>query len=654
MALLRGIAVFFIAILLLSPFVKLIKDDIQQPIIVIGEDKSESLQTIMNAESSTLYQNEINQLAEDLEEKFKIVRVSFGSDVHGQFQDSLTDKSTNISRALQYISENYKDQNLGAVVLSSDGIFNEGSHPLYYDSGLKVPIYTVALGDTTQKKDLYLQNVFHNRITYLGDKFPVQADISAFNCSGKTKLTLEQVSQNGNKILAEENISINTSNFFTTTNFLIDANQPGVIRYRLKLSPLEGEFNYVNNVKEFFVEVLDARQKILLLALAPHPDLGALKNIISENKNYEVEIAYVGDFNGKVSGYNMVFFHNLPSSSHDITSLIHQLNLNSIPRIFIVGMQTSAQKLNTHQNVIQININNKNLEEIQADVNSGFSQFVLTENLRKELLKFPPLVTPFGEYKAGANTQVLLYQNIKKIKTNYPLLAFNETDGIKTAVLCGEGLWRWRLIDYFENNTYDVVNELIQKTVLLTSLKADKRKFRINTSKNLFKDNEKVMFEAQLFNDSYEMINTPDVELSIKNEQGTEYKFIFDKTLNYYTLNADLLPAGVYTYSGSTMYNGQIQKAQGRFNVEAIQLEQFDLTARHGLLKGLSDKNGGLMFYPGQITRLKEILLSNENIKPKLYQTNSTKSILELKWLFFLILALLSLEWFMRRYYGSY
>ena len=138
----------------------------------------------------------------------------------------------------------------------------------------------------------------------------------------------------------------------------------------------------------------------------------------------------------------------------------------------------------------------------------------------------------------------------------------------------------------------------MNKTILLTSVKTDKRKFRANTSKNLYKDNEQVYFDAQLYNDSYEMINDPDVKLVIKDDSGKEYSFTFSKTQNYYTLNADLFPQGSYSYVATTTYNSKALTTSGRFNVEAIQLEQYDLTARHGLLKSLSNQYNGKMVYP--------------------------------------------------------
>ncbi len=655
LGLLRALSVTFIALLLLSPFVKTIEEDTKTPLILIATDNSESIKESEKSEAVDLYQSNLQALDKAFEGKYDVKHIHFGSDVAPEKVDSFNAKTTNISKLFQYITDNYSDQNLGAVIMGTDGIFNEGNNPLYTDTKFNAPLYTVALGDTTQKKDLYFLNVLHNKIAYLGDKFSIQVDVSAFNCIGNsTNLTLEMMTNGQSKKIAQENISIGTNSFFTTKTFLVDANQSGVIRYRVRLSSVNGEYNLNNNVKEFFIEVLDARQKILLLGNAPHPDLAAFKSIITSNKNYEVDIAFPGDLKENISKYNLVILHNLPSETTHISGIVAQLDKNNIPRIFVVGMQTSLVKFNKSQDVIQINGNSKNSEEIQAEFNNGFTLFTTSDNLKNKLKTFPPLVTPFGEYKAGAASNVYLNQNIKKIKTNYPFISFGEKNGLKTSVITGEGIWKWRLFDYLQHKNYDLTTELINKTIQVTSVKSDKRKFRANTSKNLYKENEAVLFDAQLYNDSYEMINEPDVKLVIKDESNKEYNYTFSKTQNYYSLNADLFAQGSYTYTASTTYNGKVLTVGGRFNAEAIQLEQYDLTARHGLMRELSSKYNGKMFYPSNMKELGDMVLTNENIKPVLYESSSTQSIINLKWIFFLLLALLSVEWFLRRYFGNY
>ena len=192
---LRTLSIFIIALLLLSPFVKTVREDTKTPVIIIASDVSESINKGESSDILEDYNKKINALGANLSSKYDIKHLSFGSDVYTEKKDSLTDKSTNASKLFRFISDNYSDQNLGAVILGSDGIFNEGSNPLYTNFNINAPLYTIALGDTIQKKDLYFQNVLHNKIAYLGDKFPVQIDISAYNCAGSaSKLTLEMIS----------------------------------------------------------------------------------------------------------------------------------------------------------------------------------------------------------------------------------------------------------------------------------------------------------------------------------------------------------------------------------------------------------------------------------------------------------------------------
>lgn len=652
---LRALSVFLIALLLLSPFIKTIQEDIKRPLIVIASDRSASIEAVESPENLKRYNEEIDNLSKTLANQYEVKTLDFATEVHSQKQDSLLDKSTNISQLFRYIDDNYGDQNLGAVIVGTDGIYNEGSNPLYMSYRSAAPIYTIALGDTTQKKDLYIQNVLYNNIAYLGDKFPVQIDISAFNGEGQTtRVSLEAISGSSTRKIADEVINLDTKHFFTTKTFIIDALNSGVNRYRVHLTTIDGEQNIHNNTKDFFVEILDARQKILVLGNAPHPDLGAIKNIITENKNYEVTLSFISDFKDNPANYNMVIFHNLPSETNGIAPIISQMNKLGIPRIFIIGLQTSIGQLNAIQDVVNIIGNSRNIEEIQADYNPGFTLFTTTDELKNNLKMFPPLKAPFGEYRASNTASVFLYQNIKKIKTNYPLIAFEEKNNVKTAIIAGEGLWRWRLVDYLQHKNYDLVKELVNKTVLLTSVKSDKRKFRVSTSKNLYKDNEPIQFDGQLYNESYELINDPDVKLTIKDENGKEYPFTFSKTLNYYTLNAGLFPQGSYSYTATTQQNGKTLSATGQFNCESLQLELFDLTARHGLLRSMSDQHGGMMVYLSNISELQRILVENKNIKPVMYETRSTIGIIHLKWLFFVILGLLSIEWFVRRYSGNY
>lgn len=655
MAALRTLAVASIAALLLSPMVKTTTETIKQPIVVIAEDASKSVVSDMDADQVAAYQSQLSQITSELAGSYEVKRISLGDEVSEGVVDSFTSNITNLSNALEYIDDNYGDQNLGAIILATDGIYNEGKNPLYTNTNITSPLYTIAMGDTSLRKDLSVKNVFHNKIAYLNDKFSIQIDIAAINAANaNTTLTIQKVTDSGRTKLHSENIALTSNTFFTTREVVIPADQVGVVRYRISLSTVSGEVSTANNYKDIYVEVLDARQKILLLANAPHPDLTALKQIITKNKNYEADIKLVRARDYRVSDYDMVVLHNLPTSGVDLSQEKAAMDRRRTPRLYIVGSQTDATELNRLQNVISLSSNGRSLEDIQPTLSPNFNSFTISEQLSRSLAGLPPLVAPFGEYKDPLGANILLKQKIKDVETDYPLLAFREGDGYKTGVWVGEGLWKWRMYNYIQTENYELVEELVNKTIQYVSTKEDKRKFRASSSKNLYKENENILFDAQLYNDNYELVNEVEVFLKLVNQDKKEFDFTFSKTNSYYTLNANLLPPGKYSYTASTTYDGEAMSQKGYFSVQDIQLELYDLTARHGLLKALSNKYGGKVVLPTESSTLVSMLTGENALKPVVYPSTKTKSIINFRWLFWILLGLLCFEWFLRRYMGNY
>jgi hypothetical protein len=86
--------------------------------------------------------------------------------------------------------------------------------------------------------------------------------------------------------------------------------------------------------------------------------------------------------------------------------------------------------------------------------------------------------------------------------------------------------------------------------------------------------------------------------------------------------------------------------------VAALQAELIETKAKHQLLNNIALQSGGQLFYKNQLDALEKAIEQNENIKPVIYKQNEVKELLNLKWIFFVILGLLSLEWFIRKWNG--
>lgn len=656
MSSLRFLGITLLSALLLSPLLKLNSDEVQSPIVVVAQDLSQSAVQSMSSADSTNYTASFKQLINDLEEKYEVYQVGFGSEITDSIDWQFDDDVTDLDQALNYISDNFGDQNLGAVVLASDGIYNRGRNPIYSGAQIKSPIYTVGLGDTTERTDLVVKHVFHNKIAFLGDRFAVQVDVTARNLQGKSAtLTLEKIEGSGGRVQLDRTaVRIVENEFFSTHEFILDAEKPGVQRYRLRLTGMPDEVTYANNVKDIFVEIIDGRQNILVLGASPHPDLAAIKSSLELNENYAVTTALISDFTEDLSNYNLVVLHQLPGRLQSASNALSKLNSLKTPRLFVLGNQSDVNQFNLSQGLMTIRGGNRSGNEVQALMDPTFNLFTFSDELKNEFPRFAPASAPYGQYEYSPAGQVLAFQKIGAVDTKYPLIMMGEENGIKTGIISAEGIWKWRLYDYLQNENHERLNELISKSVQYLTIKEDKRKFRSGPNKNLFMDNEEIVFDAELYNNSYELINTPDVFLVIRNEEGNEFDYSFNRVGNTYQINVGKYPDGSYRYTAYVDYDGQRQTVNGRFAVQPIQLESFETVADHQVLRQISSAQNGVHYQPNQLTDLTAQILNDEQIKPILYQKVQTRSVIHLKWIFAVLLFLICLEWFFRRYFGGY
>lgn len=655
LGLLRWLSVTLLSALLLSPLLKSIITDTKKPVIVLAQDQSESVGNTLQGAALEQYKQDWNAMRDALSVDYEVHELAFGDDPREGVDFGFKDKVTNLSQAMQSVYDLYGTQNLGAVVLASDGIYNEGSNPAYSSAQITAPVYTIALGDTTPKKDLLIKRVFNNKIAYLGDKFTVQIDVAATNCAGaQTVLQVSKVNGEETRTLQSIPVNVAGNDYFTTKEVIIEADQPGVSQYMITLAHIPGEATDVNNKKELFIDVLDARQKILLLANSPHPDLSALRQTLESNKNYQVFLSYINEPGLDVSKYDFVILHNLPSQANDISGLINTLNEKRIPRMFVTGVQTGFGAFNKVQALVSAQSVGQQTDDVQGKVSSRFAAFSLTPRLVEELPKFNPVLCPFGNFAAQAQGQVILWKRIGKIDTDQPLLVVGETNGIKTGMFLGEGLWKWRLFDYLQHSNHEIFDELVGKTIQYLSQKEDKRKFRVNLDKSIFNENEAVVFGAELYDDNYELTNEQDVSLVIRNKDGKEFPYNFNKLGKAYTLSAGILPVGNYSFRANVNFNGQNLSYDGKFSVRPIELELFETSANHSVLRQLSAQYGGETVLSNGISSIAEKIKANQTVKPVIYQTAKTSPLINLKWIFALLAALLVTEWFLRRYFGAY
>lgn len=651
---LRFILVTLLVFLFLAPLIRSRKNTVEKPIIVIAQDNSAS---IVAGKDSGFYKHDLpkawDKVISDLSSNYDVRVMSFGEAPGDSMNYRYDEKETDISSLFQELTQRYYGKNLGAIVLSSDGIYNKGYNPIYTARQFNCSIFTVALGDTTVKMDAAVTKVDNNPTAFLGNTFPLQITIDATKLQGKSSnLTVTEIQDGKEATLFTKPLSFNSPSFHQSIPVQLNATSPGLKHYIVKLATVAGEENIVNNRKDIYIRVLDQKQKVLILS-NPHPDVAAIAECINSSDGFEAQSFTPEKFTGEINKYSLVILNQLPSLAKEIPQLIKSMNGLGIPIMYILGSETDIQAFNKLNTGFKIYSQGSNSSDAEPATAKDFSLFTLNDDSRSYFSQLPVLSSPFGNYATSPSLNVLCYQKIQNVITNYPLIAFNQSGSEKTCVIAGEGLFRWRLKDYADHKNNHFFNELINKMVQYLAVKDDKSFFRLHAP-NSFKEDEPVEMDADLYNPSYQLVNDPEVTIIITNSNGKNFSYTFTRTSNSYHLNAGQLQAGSYTYAAQVKQGTQVYTAKGEFTVTPVQVEATNTVADHQLLYQLAKEHGGKMLFPNEISELKKLIDSKEDIKPVIYTHTSYAPLIDLKWVFFLLLLLLTAEWFIRKWSGTY
>lgn len=620
LAVLRFITVSLAAFLICAPMARQTVHEKQHPRVVLVDDCSQSVQ--MSADSEfTLF-----DLWDDLKDHCALV---YNADASNPSQ-------TDIGAMLNVPSD------VAAVVLASDGVYNHGANPATVAERMRCPVFTVALGDTTIRRDAVLADLHCNRIAMLGNRFPLDLTITASLLAGRSA-SLSIIDASGHR-LHSQTITYADELFSTTLSVSLEAAEPGLQRYTVVLEPVDGEVSVANNRLTFYIDVIDARRKVAIVANAPHPDLEALKRSIESNPNYEASVIMAADLErGRAKIDNecsLVVLHNLPSRQHPDVRYA-----DNLPQLFVIGLQTDLPRFNALHAGIEIIAKSQRNNEVTALHQEAFSLFHLEGDDASAIEALPPLSALFGEARMAAGVQMLFTARLGNIDSRQPLIAATAQGEQRRAFVWGEGLWRWRLLDYQASGSHDRFDRLVSQLVAFTAMQQQRDRLQVEAARS-YAEGETPVIHAQLYNEAYELTNTPDITLSLSGDSlKADYTFLRDGSA--YRLALPDLKAGLYRYT-ATSTDGL--SASGSFAVEALNLEQRRIVADHDLLRTISTVTGGRMFYPDQMNELCDEL---QSIKPTIYTHTRYAEFLRLPLVLALIILLLAAEWVLRKYHGE-
>lgn len=650
---LRTLATALTVLIFFNPYIKIKKKTIEPSTIIIAQDNSNSL---ILTKDSTFYKNEypliFDTLINRISNSFNVDKYLFGNDLKDFDSIDYQDYYTDFHKSLTSIKKNYYKKNVGAIVLLSDGICNKSYLPEQDIESFPFPIYTVTLGDTTNHPDFFIKDVYYNKTASTNNILPLKVIANARNCRNKTmniKILLN------NEIIEEKEINVNSNQFSNTTIFDINSGEEGVKQIDIVIEDIDNEIVKNNNKKRIFIDVFDRQYKALFFAKSPHPDLGSIKNILGEH--FETENIFFDDDIPDFKDYDIILLHQIPfhgMSNYDDFYLQLKENKN-IPIFFIIGEHTDVEAFNKLSSPVELQKGaiNSNLD-IRPSYNNTFSLFKIDNEVINSINDFPPLSAPHFNFSFRTNYDVILQTKINDVLTQSPLLSFStDNDGKKTGFLFGTGFWRWKLYDYYNNKNYKSFEELFSKTVkyLLT----EKDKELIVNHKDNYLNNEPIILTADLRNPSQELTNDAELRIRITNKHSRKiYEYDFSRKDNHYYLNINSLSEGIYNFTAEAQHGNTIYSETGSFSVTSVGAESQDLVANSQRMQLLANLTNGKNFNINELDELFIALYNNESITSIEREEINYQDLINWKSLFFVILSLVSIEWILRKIFGTY
>lgn len=662
---LRVMILLFIALLLFSPVATFLFTSEEKPVNYFFIDRSESI----SFKDGTDREKTIKQFLADLAsspvaKNSKIL--TFASQIDSskfQVSDSLRfdGELTNFEEIFKYFHD-MKIKNASLTIVS-DGVITDGNIPGVTAEKNGLPVYTVAIGDSTPRKDIIVDNVVFNDVVFLGTSSPITATIQIAGFSNKEIAV--SLLEDGKKI-GEETVSVSENGTISST-FNYRPRITGMKKLAISVQQFPAEVNKLNNYSPFYVSVVENKRKVLILSGAPTPDVSFVKNALTGDSTLIIRsMTYDSDSRPLEKDINesildstgVLFLLNFPNQSIPqkiYDGVINLISNRNVPYFIMINQYSDKSLLTKLEPYLPVILSaGAGVEfEGQPALADGVERNPLFYSTSPDALKawddLPPVFIPNIKAEARPESQVLTFVKLNSRVMPNPLIVSRNFGSKRSLAVIAGDIWKWKLKAKNEN----LFDDFLFSTAKWLGAVKDKKRFSLRTNKKFYSRNEQVEFIAELYTESFDPLSDGEVSVTLNSPQGkTSFNLSSVGSGIYQGVYKPETP-GDYTFSGVASLDGKaIATDGGTFNTGDINIELLNPYTNSSFLRNLSSITGGEFYYNGNYLKLFDDLIRlNEESKMEI-KTTETHNLWNNPWLLLIIVLLLSLEWFFRKREG--
>jgi hypothetical protein len=662
---LRSIALFLLLLIFFEPILTLIKKISIEPTHLIFIDNSRS----MLIDDGTNRTEQVNLISKEFLRKGNqnFDYYIFGNEPRKIEKDSLSilsysDGITNLSSIFSSIEA--EEINAASFTIISDGVFTDGSSPLYAAEKLKIPVFTIGIGDTSQRNDMEIRKVQFNEFLYAGTPSAINSTVLNTGYGNQSA----RVELFENDILLEQRTITLSEKGIQNESFVYTPESGGEKKLQLRVTGMEDEFTYANNIQIFYVNVLSNKIKVAILAGSPSVDLSFIKNSLLTDENLSVSsVTQVSagrflenNYLNVIDSADVFFLIGFPADNtpQEVLNLIRQKIIEERKPFFISlspGFKWNNLSIIQSELPVTLRSDLSGIREVQPEIVSSQVNNPLLHNSSHNPISIwntlPPVPQPKMQFQAKPESRVLSYIKVNNTIINEPLIVTRSFSGRRSIVVLGYDLWRWKLKTATKKT--DLFDSFINNSVKWLHITEAKEQVKIKTSKKNYSLGEKIEFSAQVYDESFNPVVDAGVKVQVSSNNKKYEIDLSGVGSGIYECEINLTETGDFSFEGEARQNGVlIGTDRGNFNIGELDVEMINPRMNFELMMQLAAQTGGNYYLVEEYENIFSDLdrISKFAVKEKVI--NSEISLWSNEWLLILCVFFFAAEWFIRKREG--
>lgn len=205
--------------------------------------------------------------------------------------------ATQLGEAVQTIVDQNRGSALAGMLLISDGQSNQGLPParaLASARDANIPVYTIGIGSNQPARNVRISELEAPGRVFPDDEFKIDVVLQASGLEGETVQvrlsSLLEDSEETAELVDERPIQLPPDGEPVSLSFDLQQKEQGKRRFLVEVDSPEGEMDASDNQQSTLVQVIERKNRVLLLAGGPTRDYQFLRNQLFRDENVELDV----------------------------------------------------------------------------------------------------------------------------------------------------------------------------------------------------------------------------------------------------------------------------------------------------------------------------------------------------------------------------